>query len=264
MLLPLNAYRLHQMLQLVRDVKKSVNNRSVDGMAEAVHDRAQMQPSAEVLLFYKDEKADSMFYIVSGRFRLVRSGIELPVGAIVGELGMLSPSNAHPRRWNASRGCGSRLSPAPAVPKHRDAARAAGAHAAPRHRPRRQNRHDGPGAKPWPTMTASRPSLRYLFADLLGDDDDTPPFLPEACRSAQPGRERCDPSVDCVSERRLRQALSSTACGASSAGAASVRPCSATSRGWMAERMAYRDPIRIAQLKLAGFDEAARTPDRPR
>ncbi len=34
-----------------------------------------------------------MLYIVSGRFKLVESGIELPVGAIVGELGMLSPSN---------------------------------------------------------------------------------------------------------------------------------------------------------------------------
>src|SRR6185312_11445234 len=37
--------------------------------------------------------ADSMYYIVSGRYRLVESGIELPVGAIVGEFGMLSPSN---------------------------------------------------------------------------------------------------------------------------------------------------------------------------
>ena len=45
------------------------------------------------MLFYKDEKAESMFYIVSGRYRLVESGIELPVGAIVGEFGMLSPSN---------------------------------------------------------------------------------------------------------------------------------------------------------------------------
>src|SRR3569833_1807860 len=34
-----------------------------------------------------------MYYCVSGQFRLVESGIELPVGAIVGELGMLSPSN---------------------------------------------------------------------------------------------------------------------------------------------------------------------------
>src|SRR4029078_9776165 len=42
---------------------------------------------------YKDEKAEDMLYIVSGRFKLVESGIVLPVGAIVGELGMLSPSN---------------------------------------------------------------------------------------------------------------------------------------------------------------------------
>ena len=39
------------------------------------------------------EKAEDMLYIVSGRFKLIESGIELPVGAIVGELGMLSPSN---------------------------------------------------------------------------------------------------------------------------------------------------------------------------
>src|ERR1039458_7832605 len=49
--------------------------------------------AAGEVLFYKDEKAEEMLYIVSGRFRLVESGIELPVGAIVGELGMLSPSN---------------------------------------------------------------------------------------------------------------------------------------------------------------------------
>jgi CRP-like cAMP-binding protein len=44
------------------------------------------------IVYYKDEKAEDMAYIVSGRFRLVESGIELPVGAIVGELGMLAPS----------------------------------------------------------------------------------------------------------------------------------------------------------------------------
>ena len=43
--------------------------------------------------FYKGEKAEDMLYIVSGRFHLVESGIEFPVGAIVGELGMLSPAN---------------------------------------------------------------------------------------------------------------------------------------------------------------------------
>jgi len=90
-LLPLNSYRLHQMLQLVRDVKRSVNSDlSMEWLRPFMTER---KCAAGEVLFYKDEKAESMFYIVSGRIRLVESGIELPVGAIVGELGMLSPSN---------------------------------------------------------------------------------------------------------------------------------------------------------------------------
>src|ERR1700738_1098390 len=90
-LLPMNGYRLHQMLQLVRDVKKSVNSDlSLEWLKPFMTER---KCAAGEVLFYKDEKAEDMFYIVSGRFKLVESGIELPVGAIVGELGMLSPSN---------------------------------------------------------------------------------------------------------------------------------------------------------------------------
>jgi len=90
-MLSLNSYRLHQMLQLVRDVKKSVNSDlSMEWLKPFMTER---KCEAGEVLFYKDEKAEDMLYIVSGRFRLVESGIELPVGAIVGELGMLSPSN---------------------------------------------------------------------------------------------------------------------------------------------------------------------------
>src|SRR6476620_9070554 len=89
--LVLNSYRLHQMLQLVRDVKKSVNSDlSMEWLKPFMTER---KCAAGDVLFYKGEKAEDMLYIVSGRFRLVESGIELPVGAIVGELGMLSPSN---------------------------------------------------------------------------------------------------------------------------------------------------------------------------
>lgn len=89
--LVLNSYRLHQMLQLVRDVKKSVNgDLSMEWLKPFMTER---KCAAGEVLFYKDEKAESMLYIVSGRFHLVESGIEFPVGAIVGELGMLSPSN---------------------------------------------------------------------------------------------------------------------------------------------------------------------------
>jgi hypothetical protein len=90
-MLMVNSYRLHQMLQLVRDVKKSVNSDlSMEWLKPFMTER---KCEAGEVLFYKDEKAEDMLYIVSGRFRLVESEIELPVGAIVGELGMLSPSN---------------------------------------------------------------------------------------------------------------------------------------------------------------------------
>ncbi len=90
-LLPLNVYRLREMLVLVRSVKRSVNsNLSMSWLKPFMTER---KCEGGEVLFYKHEKAEEMFYIVSGRFHLVESGIELPVGAIVGELGMLSPGN---------------------------------------------------------------------------------------------------------------------------------------------------------------------------
>jgi hypothetical protein len=90
-LLPLNAFRLNQMLTLVRDVKKSVNSDlSMEWLKPFMTER---QCQAGEVLFYKDEKAEEMFFIVSGRFRLVEMGFELPVGTLTGEMGMLSPGN---------------------------------------------------------------------------------------------------------------------------------------------------------------------------
>src|SRR3979409_537287 len=89
--LVLNSCRLHPMLQLGRDVKKAVNSElSMEWLKPFMTER---KCDAGEVLFYKDEKAEDMFYIVSGRFKLVESGIELPAGAIVGEVGTLSPSN---------------------------------------------------------------------------------------------------------------------------------------------------------------------------
>src|SRR5260221_9188671 len=77
-----NSYRLHQMLQLVRDVKKSVNSDlSMEWLKPFMTDR---NCTAGEMLFYKDEKAEDMLSIVSGKFKLVESGIVLTVGAIDG------------------------------------------------------------------------------------------------------------------------------------------------------------------------------------
>jgi hypothetical protein len=67
LVLVLNAYRLHQMLQLIQDVRKSVNSElSMDWLKPFMTER---QCAAGEVLFYKDEKAEDMAYIVSGRFR---------------------------------------------------------------------------------------------------------------------------------------------------------------------------------------------------
>src|SRR5215470_19203650 len=53
--LVLNAYRLHQMLQLIRDVRKSVNSDlSMDWLRPFMTERPY---KAGEILFYKDEKA---------------------------------------------------------------------------------------------------------------------------------------------------------------------------------------------------------------
>src|SRR5947209_7337473 len=61
-LLPLNAYRLHQMLQLIRDVKNSVSSDlSMEWLKPFMTER---KCKTGDVLFYKDEKAEDMFYIV--------------------------------------------------------------------------------------------------------------------------------------------------------------------------------------------------------
>ena len=101
MVLVLNAYRLHQMLQLIRDVRQSVNSDlSIDWLKPFMTER---NCKAGEIVYYKDEKAEDMAYIVSGRFRLVESGIELAgrrhrrrawhAGAVEG---------SHADAWNAS------------------------------------------------------------------------------------------------------------------------------------------------------------------
>jgi len=88
------------LLQLVRDVRKSVNSDlSMEWLKPFMTER---QCTAGEILFYKDEKAEDMLYIVSGKFKLVESGIVLPVGAIVGENSVCCRRRiCEPSRWNA-------------------------------------------------------------------------------------------------------------------------------------------------------------------
>ncbi len=89
LLLPLNIMRLHQMLQLSRQVAQAgAGDLNMDWLKPFTSSHAML---AGDLLFRKGERADRMFFVVSGRCRLVESGIDLAPGAVVGELALLSP-----------------------------------------------------------------------------------------------------------------------------------------------------------------------------
>ena len=89
--LPLNAWRLYQMVVLVRNVREAIRGKpSLDWLKPFM---AERQFRKGDLLFAKGETADEMFYIISGRYALVESGIEIEPGHLVGELAMLAPDN---------------------------------------------------------------------------------------------------------------------------------------------------------------------------
>jgi hypothetical protein len=90
-LLPLNAVRLYQMLRLIRKVKQA--SRSDLSMEWLKPFMARRKVKAREVLFAKGDRADCMFYTLSGRYRLKPLGIELPSGQVVGEMGFLSPDN---------------------------------------------------------------------------------------------------------------------------------------------------------------------------
>ena len=88
-LLPLNCVRLYQMVDLIRRIKEA-SGRSFDmtWLKPFMHKRSF---KAGTSVFKKGEKADAMFIVTKGKFQLLESGIEVPVGSVVGELGMLAP-----------------------------------------------------------------------------------------------------------------------------------------------------------------------------
>lgn len=90
-LLPLNSYRLYQMLGLIRGVKSSLHqDLSMDWLKPFM--TKSLCKKGDVL-FAKNSIADAMYYTVSGRYRLTEMGIDIGPGQLIGELGMLAPSN---------------------------------------------------------------------------------------------------------------------------------------------------------------------------
>jgi CRP/FNR family cyclic AMP-dependent transcriptional regulator len=91
LLLPLNSFRLYQMIQLVTKVRRaSRGDLSMDWLKHFMKKRKYQTGD---VLFLKGDEATELFYTINGRFRLRESGIEIPSGQVVGELGLLAPDN---------------------------------------------------------------------------------------------------------------------------------------------------------------------------
>ncbi len=92
-LLPLNIYRLTEMILLVRRARLAATGHDFD--ISFIHPYTKRRDvAAGETIFSKGDAADAMYIIKSGRFVLPEIGVELPAGALVGELGLLAPSNA--------------------------------------------------------------------------------------------------------------------------------------------------------------------------
>ena len=91
-LLPLNALRLRQMLRLITEVRKATRgDLNMDWLKPFTSTR---QITSGDVLFRKGDVADTMLFIVSGRFRLAELRREIPSGQVVGELGLLAPDQS--------------------------------------------------------------------------------------------------------------------------------------------------------------------------
>jgi CRP/FNR family cyclic AMP-dependent transcriptional regulator len=90
-LLPLNAYRLYQMLRLIKKVKHaSKSDLSMDWLKPFMTRSAVKEGE---ILFARGDIANCMFYTLSGCYRLRELNIELLQGQVVGEMGFMSPEN---------------------------------------------------------------------------------------------------------------------------------------------------------------------------
>jgi len=88
-LLPLNIYRLREMLNLIKQVEAaSKGDMSLDWLKPFMSKQAI---EAGQILFRKGDEANSLYFIVTGRLHLREIDVDILPGSVVGELGMLTP-----------------------------------------------------------------------------------------------------------------------------------------------------------------------------
>ena len=92
-LLPLNSLRLREMLKLTQQVRDTTHG-DLNVMDWLKPFAAKRRVQAGEVLFHKGDVASDMFVVVSGRFRLAETGIEIEPPNVVGEVALLAPERS--------------------------------------------------------------------------------------------------------------------------------------------------------------------------
>ncbi|RZS58368.1 Crp/Fnr family transcriptional regulator [Sphaerotilus mobilis] len=87
-LLPLNVWRLRQLLRLTRQIREaSLGRLSIDWLKPFSRSR---QVAAGETLFRRGDAADEVSFVLGGRFRAVEADVALTEGDVIGELGLIT------------------------------------------------------------------------------------------------------------------------------------------------------------------------------
>ena len=88
LLLPINAFRLHQMLNLVKKARSATQgDTTMEWLKPFMTERKYRKGD---VLIKKGDTANEMFLTVTGKFLVTEIGVELPPGRLMGEFGFLA------------------------------------------------------------------------------------------------------------------------------------------------------------------------------
>ena len=90
LLLPLNAWRLHQMLKLIRDIDTAIErDMNVDWLLKYM--RPKLYQANDVMM-ERGEYATEAFYVVSGEVEIIEINQIRGAGTLLGEIGLFTPN----------------------------------------------------------------------------------------------------------------------------------------------------------------------------
>jgi hypothetical protein len=91
LLLPLNSYRLYEMIELIKKVRNAAAGDLRMDWLEPFMTKRRFRKGQ--VLFHKGDPAEEMYLTVKGKFLVTEINVEITPGHIFGEMGLLSPGN---------------------------------------------------------------------------------------------------------------------------------------------------------------------------